>query len=96
MKLAVLTVVVLAVFANELVLGVLKEQDAMKATSLAPVTWQETLANFLAPVLELLYIIVLPLAFIALLCALCVFASAWALVLVLMLLIAAAGRMLRH
>jgi hypothetical protein len=92
MKLALFAVVALTVCANELVLGALKEQDAMKASSITPETWRETLATLLAPVLELLYIVVLPLAFIALLCTLCVFASAWALVLVVLTLLITAAR----
>jgi hypothetical protein len=96
MKLALITVAIVTVCANELVLGVMKEQDAMKAPSIAPQTLRETLAHVLEPVLTLLYIVVLPLAFIALLCALCVFAPIQALVLVLMLLISATGWLLRR
>jgi len=97
MKLALFIVVVLVACANELVLGVKKEQDeAMSAASFAPAAWRETLANLLAPVLALLYIIALPLAFIALLCMLFVFAPALALALALMLLIPATSRLLRR
>jgi hypothetical protein len=73
MKLVLFIVAILTTCANELVLGVIKEQDAMKAPSISPATLREKLANVLEPVLTLLYIVVLPLAFIALLCALCVF-----------------------
>jgi hypothetical protein len=93
MKGALFTVVILVACANELVLGVIKHQDA---PSLASETWRETLANLLAPLLELLYIVALPLAFIALLCMLVVFAPALALALALMLLILATGRLLRR
>ena len=97
MKLALFIVVVLVVCANELVLNVKKEQDeAMSAASLAPETLRETLANLLAPVLTLLYIVALPLAFIALLCMLFVFARSLALALALMLLIPATTRLLRR
>ncbi|MBV8405452.1 MAG: hypothetical protein JO203_14790 [Gammaproteobacteria bacterium] len=96
MKLALLTVAVLTVCANELVLGVLKERDAMEASCVTPVTWRETLADLLAPVLELLYIVALPLAFAALLCALCVFAASQGPVLLLSLLILATGWLLRR
>ena len=97
MKLALFIVVVLVACANELVLGVKREQDeAMSAASLAPETLRETLANLLAPVLALLYIVALPLAFIALLRMLFVFAPALALAPALMLLIPAAGRLLRR
>jgi len=72
MKLALFTVAVLAACANELVLSVKKEQDqTMNAPSASPVTFRETLAHLLAPVLELLYIVVLPVAFVALLGTLC-------------------------
>jgi hypothetical protein len=93
MRLAVFTVVVLVACANEFVLGAVKDQDA---TSSAPKTWRETLANLLAPLLELLYILALPLAFVALLCMLFVFAPALALALALMLLISATSRLLRR
>jgi hypothetical protein len=97
MKLALFIVVVLVACANELVLGVKKEQDeAMSAASLAPETLRETLANLLAPVLALLYIVALPLAFIALLCMLFVFAPALALAPALMLLMPATNRLLRR
>jgi hypothetical protein len=96
MKLALFTVAILTTCANELVLGVMKEQDAMKAPSISPETLRERLANVLEPVLTLLYIVILPLAFIALLCALCVFAPIQALVLVLMLLIPATSWLLRR
>ena len=96
MKLALFIVAILTTCANELVLGVIKEQDTMKAPSISPETLREKLANVLEPVLTLLYIVVLPLAFIALLCALCVFAPIQALVLVLMLLIPATGWLLRR
>ena len=96
MKLVRFIVAILTTCANELVLGVIKEQDAMKAPSISPETLREKLANVLEPVLTLLYIVVLPLAFIALLCALCVFAPIQALVLVLMLLIPATGWLLRR
>jgi hypothetical protein len=73
MKLALFTVAVLAACANELVLSVKKEQDqAMNAPAISPVTLRETLAHLLAPVLELLYIVVFPVAFAALLCTLCI------------------------
>jgi len=72
MKLALFTVAVLAACANELVLSVKKERDqAMNAPSASPVTLRETLAHLLAPVLELLYIVLLPVAFVALVCTLC-------------------------
>ena len=97
MKLAVFIVVVLIACANELVLSVKQEQDeAASAASSAPETLRETLANLLAPVLALLYIVALPLAFIALLCMFLVFAPALALALALMLLLAATGRLLRR
>jgi hypothetical protein len=96
MKLALFTVAILTTCANELVLGVMKEQDAMKAPTISPETLRERLANVLEPVLTLLYIVILPLAFIALLCALCVFAPIQALVLVLMLLIPATSWLLRR
>ena len=96
MKLALITVAILTACANELVLGVMKEQDAMKEPSISPETLRETLAHVLEPMLTLLYIVVLPLAFIALLCALFVFAPIQALVLVLMLLISATGWLLRR
>ena len=97
MKLVVFTVVVLTACANELVLRVKKEQDeAITSLSTAPETLRETLANVLAPVLELLYIVVLPLAFIALVCALCIFAPRQALALLLMLLILGTRWVLRH
>jgi hypothetical protein len=97
MKFVVFTVVVLAACANELVLRVKKEQDeAITSLSAAPETLRETLANVLAPVLELLYIVVLPLAFIALVCALCIFAPSQALLLLLMLLILATRWLLRR
>jgi len=97
MKLALFIVVVLVACANELVLGVKKEQDeAMSAASSAPGTLRETLANLLAPVLLLLYIVALPLAFIALLCMLFVLAPALALALALRLLIPATSRLLRR
>ena len=95
-RLALFTVIVLIACANELVLGVLKEQDAAKTPSTAPESWRETLAHLLAPVLELLYIVFLPLAFIALVCTLCVFAPAQALALVLMLLVPATGWLIRR
>jgi hypothetical protein len=97
MKFALFIVVVLVACANELVLGVKKEQDeAMSAASSAPETLRETLANLLAPVLALLYIVALPLAFIALLWMLFVFAPALALALSLMLLMPATSRLLRR
>ena len=72
MKLALFTIAVLAACANELVLSVKKEQDqAMNAPAAFPLTLRERLAHLLAPVLELSYIVVLPVAFVALLCALC-------------------------
>jgi hypothetical protein len=75
MKLALFTVAVLTACANELVLSVKKEQDeAMNAPSVTPETLRETLAHLLAPVLELLYLVFLPLAFVALLYELCVLA----------------------
>ena len=68
MKVALLTVAVLVACANELVLSVKNEQDqALSARSASPETLRATLANLLAPMLELLYIVVLPLAFVALL-----------------------------
>src|SRR5215472_6250272 len=92
MKVALLAVAVLTACANELVLSVRKEQDqAMSARSASPETLRETLADLLAPVLELLYIVLLPLAFVALLYALCVFAPGQAIALILMLLISATG-----
>jgi hypothetical protein len=96
MKLALFVVAVLTVCANELVLGVRKEQDAMKAGSIDPMTWRETLADLLAPVLELVYIVALPLACVAVLCALCVFAATQALVIVLVLLAAGVGSLLQR
>jgi hypothetical protein len=97
MKLALFTVTVLTACANELVLGVKKKQDeAMNAPSAAPETLLETLAHLLAPMLELLYIVVLPLAFVALLCAFCVFAPRQAFALVLLPLIPAIGWIRRH
>jgi hypothetical protein len=97
MKLALFIVVILVACANELVLSVKKEQDeAMSAASLAPETLREKLANLLAPVLALLYIVALPLAFIALLRLLFVFAPALALALALMLLVPATSRLLRR
>jgi hypothetical protein len=96
MKLALFIVAVLTVCANELVLDVMKEQDATKAPSIAPETWREKLANLLAPLLELLYIVALLLAFTALVCTFLVFAPAMALALALMLLIPATGRLLRR
>jgi hypothetical protein len=68
MKLALFTVAVLAACANELVLSVKEEQDqAMNAPSASPLTLRETLAQLLAPMLELSYILALPVAFAALL-----------------------------
>jgi hypothetical protein len=96
MKRALFIVAILTACANELVLGVIKEQDAMEASSISPETWRERLTHVLEPVLTLLYIVVLPLAFIALLCTLCVFAPIQALVLVLMLLIPATSWLLRR
>jgi hypothetical protein len=96
MKLALFIVAILTTCANELVLGVMKDQDAMKAPSISPETWRETLAHVLEPVLTLLYVLALPFAFVALLCALCVFAPVQALVLVLLLLISATGWLLRR
>ena len=96
MKLALFAVAALAVVANELVLGVLKEQDAMKASSAGPEGWRATLAELLAPVLELLYLVALPLALVALVCVLCVIAPRLALVLVLLLLITATRWVLRR
>jgi hypothetical protein len=97
MKVALFIVVVLVACANELVLGVKKQQDeAMNEPSAAPETLRETLAHLLAPVLELLYIVALPVAFVALLCMLCIFAPRQALAPALMLLIPAAVWVLRH
>jgi hypothetical protein len=96
MKLALFAIAVLATCANELVLSVRKEQDAMKARAITPETWRETLAQVLEPVLTVAYIIIFPLAIVALLWALCVFAPIQAFVLVLMLLIPAAGWLLRR
>jgi hypothetical protein len=96
MKLALFTIALLTTCANELVLSVRKEQDAMKALSIAPETWRETLAHVLEPVLTLLYIIVLPLAIVALLWALCVFAPVQAVVFILMLLIPATSWLCRR
>ena len=96
MKLALFTIALLTTCANELVLSVRAEQDAMKARSIAPETWRETLAHALEPVLMLVYIIVLPLAIIALLWALCVFAPVQAFVLILMLLIPATSWLCRR
>ena len=96
MKLALFTIAVIATCANELVLSVRKEQDAMKAPSITPETWRETLAQVLEPVLTLAYIVIFPLAIVALLWALCVFAPIQAFVLVLMLLIPATGWLLRR
>jgi hypothetical protein len=78
--------------------GVRRDQGAGRheSTSISPATLREKLANVLEPVLTLLYIVVLPLAFIALLCELCVFAPIQALVLVLMLLVPATGWLLRR
>lgn len=97
MKLALFTVAVLTACANELVLSAKKKEDeAMNALSAAPETLRETLAHLLAPMLELLYIVALPLAFVALLCALCVFAPRQACALVLLPLIPAIGWLRRH
>ena len=96
MKLALFTVVALAVCANELVLAVKEKRDAMSIHPAAPASRLETLADVLKPVLTLLYILILPLAVAALVCALSVFAPTQALVLVLMLLIPAAGWLLRR
>jgi len=96
MKFALFALAVLATCANELVLSVRKEQDAMKARSITPETWRETLAQVLEPLLTLTYIVIFPLAILALLWALCVFAPIQAFVLVLMLLIPATGWLLRR
>jgi len=97
MKLALFTIAVLTVCANELVLAVKKKQDeVLNAPSATPETLPETLAQLLAPVLELLYIAVLPLAFVALLYALCVSAPRQAFALVLLLVIPAIRWVRRH
>ena len=96
MRFALFTIAFLATCANELVLSVRKEQDAMMARSIAPETWRETLAQVLEPLLTLTYIVIFPLAILALLWALCVFAPIQAFVLVLMLLIPATGWLLRR
>lgn len=96
MKLALFTVAALAACANELVLSANKKRDAMSIHSAVPESRLETLAHVLKPVLTLLYILVLPLAVAALVCALSVFAPTLALVLVLMLLIPATGWLVRR
>ena len=97
MKLALFIVAFLTVCANELVLGVKKKQDeVMNAPSVTPETLRETLAHLLAPVLELLYIAVLPLSFVALLYALCVSAPRQAFTLIFLLLIPAIRWVRRH
>src|SRR6516165_98130 len=96
MKIALFTVVALAACANELVLAVKEKRDAMSIHSAAPESRLESLAHVLKPVLTLLYILILPLAVAALVCALSVFAPTQALVLVLMLLIPATGWLLRR
>jgi hypothetical protein len=96
MKIALLTLAVLTVYASEMVIDVQAEQDgASSAPSAAADTVREALAVVLKPVLALLYITVLPLAFAALVWAFCVFAPLQALVLGL-LLIPAVGRLLRQ
>jgi hypothetical protein len=88
MRLALFTVAVFFACADELVLGVKQEQDeAIRAPSSGPETLRETLVHLLAPLLELLHIVALPLAFIALLCMVFVFAPTLALALALMLLL---------
>ena len=96
MKLALFTVAALTACANELVLAAKAKRDAMSIHSAAPDSWLDTLAQLLKPVLTLLYIVILPLAVAALVCALSVFAPTQALVLLLMLLIPATGWLLRR
>jgi len=68
----------------------------LNAPSAAPETVREALTVVLKPVLALLYITALPLALAALLWALWVFAPVQALVLGVLLLMSAIGRLLRQ
>jgi hypothetical protein len=97
MKIALLTLAVLTACASELVIDVQAAQDgALNAPSAAPESVREGLAVVLKPVLALLYITALPLALAALVWALWVFAPVQALVLGVLLLMPAIGRLLRQ